>query len=179
NCYLRKFEDESAYADLIMILRKQSEVSQNSASKEDAMNSTKSINATLEKLSARVAALEQSLKSQAHGDLNVQTIVSNEEFVEKVQGNPNEAGDNRHIIPMQLEFLLLSKEYPQMNRNSNLLPAITESILRFLLIEEAFHVPTDRAELTDVSESSDGAESSDGERMFDQPSKKKKLKQLT
>ncbi|GJU08823.1 hypothetical protein Tco_1125253 [Tanacetum coccineum] len=64
---LSQSEDESADADLIMILRKQSEVSQNSASKEDAMNSTKSINATLEKLSARVAALEQSLKSQAHG----------------------------------------------------------------------------------------------------------------
>ncbi|GJR47808.1 hypothetical protein Tco_1315911 [Tanacetum coccineum] len=39
-----------------------------------------------------------------------------------------------------------------------------------------YHVPTDRAELTDVSESSDGAESSDGEHMFDQPSKKKKFK---
>ncbi|GJU08822.1 hypothetical protein Tco_1125252 [Tanacetum coccineum] len=70
-----------------------------------------------------------------------------------------------------------------MNRNSNLLPAITESILRFLLIEEAVRTSILsrewRAELTDVSESSDGAESSDGERMFDQPSKKKKLKQLT
>ncbi|GJV49667.1 retrovirus-related pol polyprotein from transposon TNT 1-94 [Tanacetum coccineum] len=77
----------------------------------------------------------------------------------------------------------LSKEYPQMNRTSNLLPAITESILRFLLIEEAVRTSILsrewRAELTDVSESSDGAESSDGERMFDQPSKKKKLKQLT
>ncbi|GJV44674.1 hypothetical protein Tco_1429210 [Tanacetum coccineum] len=49
--------DESADADLIMILRKQSEVSQNSATKEDAMNSTKSVSATLEKLSARLLAL--------------------------------------------------------------------------------------------------------------------------
>ncbi|GJT47316.1 hypothetical protein Tco_0956031 [Tanacetum coccineum] len=69
---LSQSEDESADADLIMILRKQSEVSQNSATKEDAMNSTKSINATLEKLSARLAALEQSHKShglkQRHGD---------------------------------------------------------------------------------------------------------------
>ncbi|GJX66743.1 hypothetical protein Tco_0301086 [Tanacetum coccineum] len=121
-------KDESADADLIMILRKQSEVSRNSATKEDAMDSRKTVNATLEKLSARVAALEQSLKSQAHG-------------LKRRHDDPNEAGDNvmepRHIIPMQLEFLLL------------------------------------RAELTDVSESSDG------ERMFDQPSEKKKLKQLT
>ncbi|GJV44672.1 putative serine/threonine/dual specificity protein kinase, catalytic domain-containing protein [Tanacetum coccineum] len=62
---LSQSEDESADADLIMILRKQSEVSQNSATKEDAMNPTRSVNATLEKLSARVAALEQSFKFKA------------------------------------------------------------------------------------------------------------------
>ncbi|GJW44562.1 F-box/FBD/LRR-repeat protein-like protein [Tanacetum coccineum] len=66
-----------------------------------------------------------------------------------------------------------------MNRTSNLLPAITESILRFLPIEEAVRTSILsrewRAELNDVS---DGAESYDGERIFDQPSKKKKLKQL-
>ncbi|GJZ23973.1 hypothetical protein Tco_0561432 [Tanacetum coccineum] len=60
-----------------------------------------------------------------------------------------------------------------MNRTSNLLPAITESILRFLPIEEAVRTSIISrewwAELTDVSESSNGAESSDGERMFDQP----------
>ncbi|GJU20239.1 hypothetical protein Tco_1153581 [Tanacetum coccineum] len=74
-------KDESADADLIMILRKQSEVSQHSATKENAMNSTKSINATLEKLSTRVAALEQSHKSQAHG-------------LKRRHDDPNEAGDN-------------------------------------------------------------------------------------
>ncbi|GKB96257.1 hypothetical protein Tco_0982394 [Tanacetum coccineum] len=78
---LSQSEDESADADLIMILRKQSEVSQNSATKEDAMNPTRSVNATLEKLSARVAALEQSLKSQAHG-------------LKRRHDDPNEAGDN-------------------------------------------------------------------------------------
>ncbi|GKB96258.1 F-box/FBD/LRR-repeat protein [Tanacetum coccineum] len=64
-----------------------------------------------------------------------------------------------------------------MNRIKNLLPGIIESILCFLPIEEAVRTSILsrewRAELTDVSESSDG------ERMFDQPSEKKKLKQLT
>ncbi|GKB21086.1 hypothetical protein Tco_0855009 [Tanacetum coccineum] len=105
-------KDESADADLIMILRKQSEVSRNSATKEDAMDSRKTVNATLEKLSARVAALEQSLKSQAHG-------------LKRRQDDPNEAGDNvmepmtRHIIPMQLEFLLLRAELIDVSKSSD------------------------------------------------------------
>nr|GEV69118.1 hypothetical protein [Tanacetum cinerariifolium] len=138
---LSQSEDESADADLIMILRKQSQVSQNSATKEDAMNSTKSINATLEKLSARLAA-----------HINLM----------------------RHIMPIQLEILLLSKEYPQMNMIRNLLPGIIETILCSLPIEEAVRTSI----LLGNGGTSDGAESSDGERMFDQPSKKKKLKQL-
>ncbi|GJV68585.1 hypothetical protein Tco_1484094 [Tanacetum coccineum] len=80
---LSESEDESADADLIMILRKQSEVSQNSATKEDAMNSTKSVSATLEKLSARLAALEQSFESHAHGLKRRHD-----------DHDPNEAGDN-------------------------------------------------------------------------------------
>ncbi|PWA99167.1 hypothetical protein CTI12_AA010950 [Artemisia annua] len=64
---LSQSEDESANADFITILRKQCEVSQNIATKEDATNSKKSLNDTLEKLSTRVATPKQSYRSQAHG----------------------------------------------------------------------------------------------------------------
>ncbi|GJV42161.1 elongation factor 2 [Tanacetum coccineum] len=89
---LSQSEDESADANLIMILRKQSEVSLNIATKEDAMNSTKSVNATLEKLSARLAALEQSFESQAHGLKRRHD-----------DHDPNEAGDNV-MEPVTVKF---------------------------------------------------------------------------
>ncbi|GJU06427.1 hypothetical protein Tco_1122857 [Tanacetum coccineum] len=98
---LSQSEDESADANLIMILRKQSEVSLNIATKEDAMNSTKSVNATLEKLSARLAALEQSFESQAHGLKRRHD-----------DHDPNEAGDN------VMEPVTVKKRFHQ-HHNSN------------------------------------------------------------